>query len=93
MKRATSIFNFLATVLFFAAVIITYMYPNLLEQWKITPVEARTIIMNLISLILLIYFLQTHLKLSWRIFCLIGSFIVLIESILMLGAWKQLINF
>lgn len=69
------------------------MYPNLLEQWKITPVEARTIIMNLISLILLIYFLQTHLKLSWRIFCLIGSFIVLIESILMLGAWKQLINF
>jgi hypothetical protein len=90
LRKILSYFTMTFTLLFFIFLILTFLFPEILRAFKLGPVESRTIIMNLISLILVLNFLQPHLNLPWRIFCLISSFIILIESILMLGAWQQL---
>ena len=82
----------IATALFFAWVIITFLFPEILEALHLETFEAWTIIMNLISLILLLTFMQTQLSVPWRIFCLLASFLVLLESILILGAWHHIIK-
>lgn len=92
MKRSASYAGFFVTLIFFVVLVITYLYPETLSALNISPKVARTVLMDLISLILLLSFFQSHLTLSWRIFCLIASFIVMIESILMLGAWQQIIK-
>lgn len=84
-RKVVSYLTLPVTLLFFAALIITFLYPEFLQKLNLTETEAWVIIMNLISLIFLLSFLQTHLSLPWRIFCLIASFLVLFESILMLG--------
>jgi hypothetical protein len=90
LKKTLSHLNITASILFIVTLAITYLYPEVTKNLYLSIVEARAVLMTLISLILLLSFLQSQLSLPWRIFCLIGSFIVLIEAILMLGAWDIL---
>jgi hypothetical protein len=92
LKKMLSQLSLTATILFVVTLVISLLYPEVLKVLFLTQMEARSIILTLISLILLLSFLQSQLSLSWRIFCLITSFIVLIESILMLGAWQRIIR-
>jgi hypothetical protein len=92
LKKNISFLTMITTALFVIMVIITFLFPEILTALHLGQVEARTIIMNLISLILILTFMQTQLSLSWRIFCLVASFVVLIEAILMLGVWQQFIK-
>ncbi len=92
MRKTLSHLNITATVLFLITLAITYLYPEVTRVLLLSAAEARAIIMTLISLILLVSFLQTHMSLTWRILCLVGSFVVLIESIFVLGSWQRLIK-
>lgn len=89
VKKTLSQLNITATILFFITLIITYLYPEVTNALMLNPIEARGVLMTLISFILLLSFLQSQLSLPWRIFCLIASFIVLIESMMMLGAFQS----
>lgn len=91
MKRMLSQLNITATILFFITLTMTFLYPEILKALYLSSTEAQAILMTLISFILLLSFLQSHMSLTWRIFCLIGSFLVLMEVILMLGAWHRII--
>lgn len=90
MNRTVSYLNIVSTILLFISIIITFLYPEITEALLLTPTEARVIIITMISFILLLSFLQPQLTLFWRILCLLFSFLTLIESILMLGAWEKL---
>ena len=92
MKKAISYINVIVTILCILCIIITFLYPEVVKSLKLSPSEARVIIMTLISLILLLSFLQPQLTLSWRLFCLIAAFLIIIESVLMLGTWEKLIK-
>ncbi len=85
MKKIALKLTLPTVILIVASLIITFLYPNVLKKLNITDMEAWTVIMNLISLLLLLYFFNPYLSFAWRIFCLLASFVILIESILMLG--------
>lgn len=92
MNRTNTQLTFVSVVLLLITSLMTFLYPEVLKALLLTPTEARVIIMTLISFILLLSFLQIQMSLYWRIFCLITSFMTLIESILMLGAWHIILN-
>lgn len=92
MNRTNTQLTFVSAILLLITTIMTFLYPEALNALFLTPTEARVIIMTLISFILLLSFLQIQMTLFWRIFCLIASFLTLIESILMLGAWHVILN-
>jgi len=92
LNKTVSHLNIAVTILFIISVIMTFLYPEITNALLLSPTEARVIIMTLVSLNLMLYFLQTQLSVYWRIFCLLGSFLTLIESVLMLGAWENILR-
>jgi len=92
LNKVLSKINIALTFLFLIFLTLTFLYKDVMVSIHLSQTESWVILMTMISLILMISFLQTHLSLPWRIFCLAASFVTLIESILMLGAWEKLLK-
>jgi len=72
--------NLLATVLLVAALLTTCVFPEWQKPLHLDPRASQMITMNLISLLLLLAYLQRNLTPGWRIFALAGAFMVMAES-------------
>ena len=64
-------------------------FPHHLASLHLTLLDSQLVIMQLISLLMLLAFLQKNLSTGWRLFTLTGSFVVLGESILMSGLFVK----
>ena len=82
-KKVSLWFSLFAFVLVVADLVILALFPNVLEQLRLTGLEARLLLLQLISLILLFGGFQGSLGRGWRWLCLTGSFLVLAEATLM----------
>ena len=63
-----------------AALVITYVVPAQLQRFHLDPTSARMLILNLISLSLLLAYIQRNLTPAWRTFSLVFAFVILLES-------------
>lgn len=90
--RRVIFFLNVAAILFFAAFMaLTFVWPEYIPYLGLSYQGCLLAIMHIISLMLLLAFFQTHLPTAWRVFSIIASFVVLIESTLMLEIWRYLI--
>ena len=72
--------NLLCICLLLGALTITYEQPAYLERCHLNPVTGRMLCLNLISLSLLLAYIQRNLTPGWRRFSLACSFVILAES-------------
>lgn len=72
--------NVLGTLSLLAALVIMYFSPDRLAHMHVTEQQAQMFTLNVISLLLLVAWLQRNLTGAWRAFTLAAAFIVLAES-------------
>ena len=80
--------NVIVIFIFLCFMALTFLWPEYIPFLYLSTETCMLIIMHLISLLFLLAFFQTHLSLPWRIFSIISSFLVLIESTMMLQIWR-----
>lgn len=80
--------NVVSILLFAGFLCLTFLWPEYIPFFYLSYDSCILIIMHLISLLFLLAFFQKHLSAPWRIFCVISSFIVLLESTMMLRIWR-----
>lgn len=74
------IVNILATITLLAALTLLYALPDQMSALQLTEQTTQMIILNLVSLLLLVAWLQRNLSGPWRAATLAAAFIVLAES-------------
>lgn len=72
--------NILATLALLGALALLFAYPEKMAQFHLTEQMTQMLTLNLISLLLLVAWLQRNLAGAWRAFTVAGAFIVLAES-------------
>lgn len=72
--------NILATLLLVGALLIVFLWPDKMARLHVSQQIAHMVTLNLISLLLLVAWLQRNLSGAWRALTLAGTFIVLTES-------------
>lgn len=72
--------NMLATLVLLVSLVVSYALPQYLPRLHLTPVDGQMLNMQLVSLLLLLAYLQRNLTGGWRIFALASAFVVLVES-------------
>ena len=75
--------SLLTTLVTVASFVLALAFPEHLGRFHLDSRSVQLLHMNLISLILLLAWLQRNLSPTWRTLTLAGAFIVLAESCLM----------
>lgn len=82
-KKVSLWCSLLAFLFVLADLVVLFVYPDLLEQIRLTALEARLVLLQLVSLILLFGGFQSSLGKGWRYLSLFGSFLIMAEATLM----------
>gem|GEM_PF-1627328 len=80
--------NVVTMIIFFIFMAVAFLWPEYLPYFNLSYETCLLAIMHLISLLFLLAFFQKELSVVWRVFCVIASFMILIEATLMLKLWR-----
>lgn len=80
MRTFVFVLNLVATVLLVVSLLVAYVMPEWQAPLHLDGRSSQMVTMNLISLLLLLAYLQRNLTPGWRIFALAGAFVVMAES-------------
>jgi hypothetical protein len=73
----------LGTVSFLSLLFLTFFWPQALPALHLTPELARIVMLQILSFIFLLAYLQFYFSLTWRIFALLACFFSLGQSVWM----------
>jgi hypothetical protein len=72
--------NVVATLLLLGALLLLYAWPEKMASIHLTEQMTQMATLNIISLLLLVAWLQRNLTGAWRVFTVGAAFVVLAES-------------
>lgn len=87
-KKIIFFCNIAGFLLFFVALSLALLGPEYLGVIHLSREDCFLVCMQLVSFLLLVISFHERLEISWRVFGLIASFLVLVESALMLDIWR-----